>query len=66
MLMLVLLAALLAETQARMAAGCVLGLVLIPLVVADLRHQLLPDSPDPNAVCGRAVGDIHPPLPYPA
>lgn len=43
MLMLVLLAALLAETKASMAAGCVLGLVLIPLVVADLRHQLLPD-----------------------
>ena len=43
MLLLVALSALLAPTVTEAVAACVLGGTLIPLVVADSRHQVLPD-----------------------
>ena len=44
MLALITLSALLAPTALEAAAVLVLGWVLIPLVVADIRHQVLPDA----------------------
>ena len=43
MLALIALSAMLAQTALEVAAVLVLGWVLIPLVVADIRHQVLPD-----------------------
>lgn len=43
MLLLILLSALLAQTTMEVAAVVVLGWILIPLVVADVRHLVLPD-----------------------
>ena len=44
MLLLIVLSALLAHTVMEMVAALVLGWTLIPLVVADSRHQVLPDA----------------------
>ena len=40
----VIVTAVLVEDDAQTAAGCFLGWLLVLLVVADLRHQILPDS----------------------
>ena len=40
----VIVTAVLVEDDAQTAAGCLLGWLLVLLVVADLRHQILPDS----------------------
>ena len=40
----VIVAAVLVQNDAQAAAGCFLGWLLVLLVIADLRHQILPDS----------------------